>query len=66
MYIIVCAPDVDNPRDGAPDTPDSHHGGVHHPSCGGGESCHLHTLDKQGANIKAMTVIDCMKLLSRL
>ena len=46
--MTVCATAVDNPGDGAPDTPDPHYGGVHHTSCGSRESCHLHTLDKQG------------------
>jgi len=47
--MTVCATALDNPSDGAPDTPDPHHGGVHHASCSSRESCHLYTLDKQGA-----------------
>ena len=47
IFFTVCTAALDNPSDGAPDTPDPHNGGVHHTSCGGGESCHLHTLDKQ-------------------
>ena len=58
IFMTVCTTAVDNPSDGAPDTPEPHHGGVHHTSCGSGESCYLYTLDKQGKSIKTLILID--------
>ena len=35
IIITVCTAALDNPSDGAPDTPDPHNGGIHHTCCGG-------------------------------
>ena len=66
IFMTVCATAVDNPSDGAPDTPDPHHGGVHHTSCGSRESCYLYTLDKQGIFMRKLNIFFLLYMIFRL